>query len=323
MDYAHLNHYVPPVAEGVSDAWRRALERLGDYTALVVRATNLRPSGVMLYAQTEHHLLVRISIPGQHVILRVAPEDDLAAYVFFIRTMNGQQLPSPRLIQRDLSRMLVPFAYTIESYVPGVTAATLEARHLLYGAARQAGRLLRRMHRVHTPGAGSPSPTGRWSSRRWPTVLAQIGAQIAPPPTDAVLFGEAEQAAISAVLHDPRLELQQPTLLHGNFGPAAIRCTAGAHVNLEAIVEPGLRVAGDGLFDLAYGLCPAYPAPWREGLLEGYVTAGPLNEIERERLPLLRLLSSYWIACHRYSRAEPHAEARADALRLLEELTLV
>ena len=48
MDYSHLNHYVPPVAEGVSDAWRRALARLGDYTALVARAYNLRPEAAML-----------------------------------------------------------------------------------------------------------------------------------------------------------------------------------------------------------------------------------------------------------------------------------
>ena len=67
MNYSHLNHYVPPVAEGVSDAWRRALARLGDYTALVVRATNLRPTAVVLYGQTEQHLLVRISTPGEHL----------------------------------------------------------------------------------------------------------------------------------------------------------------------------------------------------------------------------------------------------------------
>ena len=36
MNYSHLNHHIPPVSEGVSDAWLRAMGRLGDYTALVM-----------------------------------------------------------------------------------------------------------------------------------------------------------------------------------------------------------------------------------------------------------------------------------------------
>jgi hypothetical protein len=320
MDYSALNHYVPPVAEGVSDAWRRALARLGDFTALVVRATNLRPSAVALYAQTEQHLLVRISTPGEHLILRIAPEDDLAAHVFFTRTLSGQGLPSARIIQRDLSRTMVPFAYTLEGYVPGQSAAALGEAPLLRGAGRQAGRALRRMHRVSTPGAGYPAPTGRWPARPWGVALRQIAATLAPPPTDAMLFGASERAALAAVLADPRLALAQPVLIHGAFGPQAARCTAGIHVHLEALVEPGRCVGGDGLFDLACGLCAAYPAPWREGLLDGYQGAGPLSEAECARLTLLRILASAWIACHRYSRGLPHAEARDEALAMLGTL---
>lgn len=320
MDYSHLNHYVPPVAEGVSDAWQRAMERLGDYTALVVRATNLRPTAVILYGQTEQHLLVRLSTPGEHLILRIAPEDDLAAHVYFTRTMSGQQLPSPRIIQRDLSRTLVPFAYTLEAFVPGVLAADLEEPHLLRGAGRQAGRALRRMHRVSAPGAGRPNPAGRWANRCWAVALRQIGVQMAPPPTDALIFGEAEQAAVDALLADSRLEGGPTTLMHGDFGPGATRCTSGLHIHLEAIVEPGRCVGGDGLFDLASGLCAVYPKPWREGLLDGYTSSAPLNDAERERLPLLRLLSAYWIACRRYMRAQPHEAARDEVLRLLDEV---
>jgi Phosphotransferase enzyme family len=179
MSYAHLNHYLPPVAEGVSDAWRRTMGRLGDYTALVVRAANLRPEAVTLHAQTEQHLLVRISMPGEHLILRVAPEDDLAAYVCFTRTMSGQSLPSPRIIQRDLSRTLVPFAYTLESFVPGGPASALREDHLLRGAGRQAGRALRRVHRISSPGFGRPNVAGRWPQQRWPAVLRRISAQLA------------------------------------------------------------------------------------------------------------------------------------------------
>ncbi|RRR69613.1 MAG: aminoglycoside phosphotransferase family protein [Candidatus Viridilinea halotolerans] len=320
MNYSALNHYVPPVAEGVSDAWRHALGRLGDYTSVVVRATNLRPSGVVLYAQTEQHLLVRISTPGEHVMLRIAPEDDLAAHVCFLRMMNGQGLPSARIIQRDLSCTLVPFAYALESYVPGVAATTLGSDPLLRGAGRQAGRNLRRMHRTTLPGAGRPMRSGRWHARSWVVALRQIGAIMAAPPTDALLFGEAERATLLALLADSRLAISQPVLMHGAFGPEAVRCTAGLHIHLEALVEPGYCVSGDGLFDLACGMAAVYPAAWREGLLEGYQGAAPLSEAEQARLPILRLLANAWIACHRYSRAQPHAAAHEEALRMLEQV---
>lgn len=317
MNYAHLNHYIPPVTTGVSDAWRRTLGRLGDYTALVVRALNLRPLGATLHAQTEQHLLVRITTSAEHLILRAAPEDNLAAYVCFARTMSGQQLPAARIIQRDLSRTLVPFAYTLESFVPGVSAGELAEHHLLRGAGRQAGRALRRMHRTSSPGSGRPSPAGRWPNLRWSVALRQLSVRLAPPPADALVFGEAERAAIDTLLADPRLEIAQPVLMHGAFGPAAVRCTAGVHVQLEAIVEPGQLIGGDGLLDLAFGLSPEHPAAWREGLLDGYCATVPLSPAEAERLPLLRLLACYLLACHAYMRAEPYEAARDEAVRLL------
>lgn len=317
LDFAQLNHSVPPVTSGVSDAWRRSMARLGDYTSLVVRTLNLRPLAVAFHAQTDLHLLVRITTPSEHLILRVAPEDDLAAYVSFVRTMAGQQLPAPRLIQRDLSRTLVPFAYAVESFVPGVPATTLSGEHLLRGAGRQAGRALRRMHRVSSPGVGRPNPAGRWPMQRWSAVLRQIATQLAPPPVDALVFGEAERAAVAALLADPRLEIAQPVLMHGAFGPGVVRCTAGVHVQVEAIVEPGRWVGGDGLLDLAFGLAPGLPQGWRDGLLEGYRAAGPLTAAEEDRLALLRLLACYLLACHAYIRAEPFEAAREEALRLL------
>ncbi|WP_129670387.1 aminoglycoside phosphotransferase family protein [Candidatus Chloroploca sp. Khr17] len=318
VDYSYLNHYVPPVTEGVSEPWRQALARLGDYTTLVVRTTNLRPRDVVFYGQTEAHLLVRISTLNEHLILRIAPEDDLSGYIFFMRCLNGQQLPGPQIIQRDLSRSLLPFAYTLESYVPGVSAADLTETHLLRGAGRQAGRALRRMQRVTTPGMGRPNKHGRWPTMRWQTTLARLGLSFAPPPTDSLVFSEAEQNAVARLLDDPRLTCEHPVLMHGNFGPGAVRCTSGPHVHLEALVEPGTCVGGDGLFDLATGLCASYPAAWREGLLDGYCATMPLSEAEQTRLPLLRLLASYWLASYRYSRALPHEAARDEARSLLE-----
>jgi hypothetical protein len=320
IDYSQLNHYVPPVAEGISDTWKRAMARLGEYTAIVVRALNVRPTAVALAAQTEAHLLVRITTQHEHLILRVAPEDDLAAYTYFCRALSGQAIPTTPIIQRDLTRALVPFAYTLERHVPGVAAATLTADHLLHGAGRQAGRALRRVHRITVPGFGRPTPGGRWPSGTWTTTLNRIGRSLAPPPVDSLVFGPAARAAVATILNDPRLACPRPVLIHGAFGPHAVRCTAAEHVHLEALVEPGALIGGDGLFDLACALRPVFPAAWREGFHDGYCAAAPLSEDETARLPLLRLLACYWGACNRYMRAEPHAADHEEALRLLDDL---
>ncbi|WP_129626037.1 aminoglycoside phosphotransferase family protein [Candidatus Oscillochloris fontis] len=319
--YAHLNHYISPSAEaGLSDAWRRSLGRLGDYSAILIRSLNLRPLDVSLYTQTEDHILVRISLPSSYLILRVAPEDDLAAYVYQIRALSGHNIPAPKIIQRDLSRSLVPFAFTLESYVPGVHAEEIHNPPLLRGAGRQAGRALRRMHCIPVTSAGRPTASGRWPQQNWRVVLRQIGRRIAAPPADALIFSSHEQRIITNLLDSPMLECQQPMLIHGRFSPRSVRCTSSGNVHLEALIDPGHYIGGDGLYDLACGLCAAHPEAWREGLLDGYQSAGPLSEAERRRLPLLQLLANYWEACRRYMYAEPHEAARTEALRLMEEL---
>ncbi|MEI7643493.1 MAG: phosphotransferase [Chloroflexales bacterium] len=323
ISFTHLNHYISPSSEeGLSEAWRRSLGRLGDYTSIIVRSLNLRPIAASLHAQTVDHILVRLNLSNVHIILRVAPEDDLASYVYLMRAMAGHNMPAPKIIQRDLSRALVPFAFTVESYVPGITADQLPDGPLLRGAGRQVGRILRRMHRIPAEGAGRPAPSGRWlQQQNWRAVLRQIGQRMAASPADALVFGASEQAAVAALLDSPRLDCQQPTLIHSNFGPQSARITAGENVHLEAIIDPGAYVGGDGIYDLACGLSAAYPAAWREGLLDGYQSVAPLTPDEQLRLPSLQLLASYWNACRCYIRAEPHEAARAEAMRLIGELS--
>jgi Ser/Thr protein kinase RdoA (MazF antagonist) len=317
VDYTHLNHYIAPEIDGVSEAWKRVLGRLGDYTSLVVRALNVRPTQVQLLAQTSQHVLVRITAQGSYLVLRIAPEADLSGLLYYTRTMSAHQLPVAQIIQHDLSRRMVPFAYVLERYVGGASAAQLSEAHVLRATARQAGRTLRRMHRIGVPGWGQPGPLNRWPTANWSVLLQRFQAQYAPPPTDALLFNESERQAINAMLNDNRLCCQQPRLMHGAFGPQAVRYSAGHSVQIEALNEPGSCVGGDGLLDLAQGLAPIYPAAWREGLLEGYCSTVPLDKAETQRLPLLRLLSSYWIACHNYAHAQPHEAARDEVIALV------
>ncbi|NJM06094.1 hypothetical protein HC891_07660 [Candidatus Gracilibacteria bacterium] len=166
IDYSHLNHHLAPEADGLSDAWRRVLGRLGEYTRLIVRGLNVRPTAAAVLGQTNDALLVRLTTPIEHLVLRIAPEADLSGAVYFARALAAQSLPATPLIMADLSRTLGPFAYTVERYVCGAAAAHISEPHLLRAAARQAGRVLRRTHRIAPPGWGRPGPLGRWAAPR-------------------------------------------------------------------------------------------------------------------------------------------------------------
>lgn len=320
MYYPHLNAYTVPGSTGYNDAWSRVLSRLGEYTGMIMRALNMRPAEVSLLAQTHAHILVRVSSPGEHLVLRIAPEGHLIREVFFGRTMAQHHLPAAPIVYADLKRSVVPFDYTLERYICGVGAHQIDSRapHLLRPAARQAGRILRRMHRVAMPGWGMPSAAGRWLIPDWPAVLAYLHETQSPLSTAALVFDEAQQQAIAAALeHLAALDVQ-PRLVHGAFAPQSTRYTIGEHIQLEAFVDPGSVVAGDGLLDLAWGLSPAYPDDWRAGLLAGYAAVTPLSAAEQQRLRLLRLLTCYWSTCQRYARAEPHEQTYAQVLALLE-----
>ncbi len=319
MRYKDLNRYdITPDDEHYSDAWRRVLARLGDYTAIIVQSLNMRPSGIGLLAQTRDHVLVRISTPGEHYVLRMAPEGHLAREVYFGRALAAQQLPATRIIFHDLSCTLVPFTYMLESYVGGTMASQLDQPHLLRAVARQVGQTLRRVHRIEARGWGAPDAAGRWLTADWSAVLTQLQTILAPEPADRLVFGTQGQAAITALREYLAPGCKTPYLMHGAVGPYMARCTIGDHVQLAALIDPGPIIGGDGLFDLAAGTDPAYPEPWRSGLIEGYTATIPLNAAEKERLRHLQALIWYWQACRHYMRAEPYQATRDQALVLLQ-----
>jgi hypothetical protein len=86
------------------------------------------------------------------------------------------------------------------------------------------------------------------------------------------------------------LERAQPCVIHGAVEPARAIVTIGDTVQLEALTRPGELVGGDPMFDLAHGLLPRHPAAFRQGLLEGYGAAGPLDAQQEGRMRRLSLL---------------------------------
>jgi hypothetical protein len=321
MSYSELNQHISADDPRYSDAWRRVLNRLGEYTATIVRSYRMNPRKVEFLAQTEQYILIRIHMPGEYVILRIAPVLDLAREVYFSRTMEKQQLPVARIMHYDLGRTLVPFAYTIEGYIGGYTGYQLESSHMVYGLARQVGRILRRIHRIEAEGWGYPSPGGRWKHAEWRSVLLELHHAVAPRDVLAFLLLEEEHAMVTTTIEYLAMVLPAPQLMHGDIGPHTVRCNVGqGQVHLEGLVHPGRLIAGDGLLDLAIGMNNAYPQEWCSGLFEGYGALMPLSIEDLERLRLWQLLTTLWQTCHQYTSGEPYTEMLEHTHLLLAEL---
>jgi aminoglycoside phosphotransferase (APT) family kinase protein len=303
--FAALN--MPPEQAG-DGASGRVLTRLGEYAALIVGPLNMRPTAAALAAADAGRVEARISTPGRHVLLVIAAEGDLAGEVFFLRSLALKHLPAPRLIAHDLTCGVTPFTWAVLSHVAGAPLAEVADAALVRLAARQVGRTLRRAHQIPAPGFGWPQTTGRWPARGWREALGAWMARRDARPRALEVLGEERAAALwAATIEHAGLACEAPHVLHGAVAPERALVTGADHsIQLEALVRSGEIVAGDPLFDLAYGLLPHRPEPFRRGLLEGYTASGPLAPEQERRLARLRLLVA---AVDTLARGEPEGLA--------------
>jgi aminoglycoside phosphotransferase (APT) family kinase protein len=317
MDFGHLNQ--PDLGpESGTEARRRVLARLGDDVALIMRQLQFRPVSATRVDHGGRYVLVRVTSPGEHVLVRIAPDDDLAAELHFSRALTERNIPTARVIAADLSRAQFPFPYLVETYIGGPRAEALTEPYQLRAAGRQLGRAARRLHQIGTPGWGRPTGSRAWTATAWDEVVQALLAESALEPAGRLVFGEAVQARILARLRQIEAP-PQPQLVHGDMGPHCVIVTPGEQTQLVALVEPGTLIGGDPLFDVACVLSPEQPEPFRAGFLAGYYTGTP-PEAEQQRLRQLRLLESYLSACRRYLHALPHEPSAFLAQALLQEL---
>ncbi|MEN9933730.1 MAG: hypothetical protein RLZZ387_309 [Chloroflexota bacterium] len=287
--FPHLNLLLDEAGGG---ARGRVLSRLGEYVGQIVGPLNMRPTGAALVLADDERVEARVSTAGRHVLVAIAVEGDLAGEVFFLRSLALKHLPAPRLIAHDLTCGQVPFSWVVLSHVAGAPLSAVADGALLRLAARQVGRALRRAHQIGAPGFGRPQTTGRWPVRGWREALGGwLGRREARARAQQALGEERAAALWAATIEHTAIACEEPCVLHGAVGPERALVTgADNSIQLEALVRPGEVVAGDPLFDLAHGLLPGHPEPFRRGLMEGYLATGALTEEQADRLARLRLM---------------------------------
>lgn len=292
--FSHLNNSDTRLGsdDGATDQTRRrVLGQLGEYVAAIVRPLNMRPRTATIITEDATRVEVRVSTDHTHIVVVIAPDDDMAAELFFLRLLGGRHLPIPRLIAADLSCAMLPFPYIIHGHIAGSPLDTIEDAAIVGVAARQIGRAMRQAHQIAAPGFGRPSPAGRWTTRSWSGVLNDwLGRRGVRSQAIAVLGDALTNELWAATVEHPLLECRQPSIIHGAVSPERAIATVSSAAHLEALTRPGEIVGGDPLFDLALATLPRYPAAFQQGIYEGYSAAGPLAPDQHASLQRLRLL---------------------------------
>lgn len=317
--FAHLNRGAQALerelepSEAEDAAAQRLLDRLGEYAALAIGPLNMRPTSAVLLAEEPGRVEVRVSTAGRHIVLVLATQGDLAAEVFFLRSMALKNLPAPRLIGYDLCPGRLPCTYALLSHVSGGPLDAVADQTLQRVAGRGIGRSLRRLHQCEAPSFGRPGPGGRWAPLGWHEALLDwLGRRMVLTRAEGLLGPELAGSLRAATLDHPDLVWTQPRALHGAVRPACALVTVGESIQLEALHRPGDLVAGDPLFDLAHALLPQHPPGFRQGLVEGYCGSGPLDLGQERRLRRLELL--LW-AANELERADVVPEDLGAAVR--------
>jgi aminoglycoside phosphotransferase (APT) family kinase protein len=226
------------------------------------------------------------------VVVVVGPDADIAGEIFWIRRLSANATPAARLIRADVSGSLAPFSYIIFAHTGGIPLAAIEDPTLIKVAARAVGRTMRRIHQIPAPAFGRPSPADRWPLHGWQEVLRvwleqssalQYAADwLGPPLLADVLAQTLEHADIVCV---------EPRMIHGAIGPQRVLVSTGESIQLEVISRPGALIAGDPLLDVAQALLPTQTPAFRQGFLEGYAAAGPLDPAQRQKLRRLGIVA--------------------------------
>lgn len=288
-----------------AEATRRVLERLEEYTQLVIRPLNMRHTGIELLSVYGNRVEVKISTRGDHHTLIIAPQAALLAEFFWLKAATIQKLPAPRVQVHDLTATSLPFCYILVNFISGMALTDILQPAHQRVAARQIGRSLRRIHQLPAAGYGYQQLNGRWSQRGWRETLIHWLDRAGALELGLTALGEEGfERLIALTLDHPDLACPDPKVIHGAIGPQRTLVTIAETAQLESLPPPGRIVAGDPLLDIAMALLPQHSAAFRQGFLEGYTAAGPLDTAQRLRLRRLGLLTRMEYAARNHEEAD-------------------
>jgi aminoglycoside phosphotransferase (APT) family kinase protein len=202
----------------------------------------------------------RLDLPDRSaVVLKTYRDEQLksaAREAWAAGLLDGMDIPATRYLLSDESRTRLPFAFAITTYLPGVTAASLEAHPDMAAVHQQMGALLGRLHAVRLPGYGNFGADG---------LVDPVGSNVAfvrrlaahaferfrHYGADPALAERLEQL-VAARLEAIAGQSPGAVFAHADLHPGNILVTEhGGRLRLSGLIDFGNAHAADPVFDLA------------------------------------------------------------------------
>ena len=191
--------------------------------------------------------------------------------------------------------------WMLMEWVPGLSLRQLNSVKERYLAAKVAGNLLRKIHRVSTDGFGWPTSHGGWvgNTAAWSLQFyVRRAVRNIVPRGNLFPPGELEEAFSLSALALELLDFGQPRLLHGDMtgGNVVVKSNYRALENAIVFIDPGELISGDPMSDIGYSQTTRLRLEFRRGVLDGYTSSDPLSPCEYDRFLRWRLLRQCVVA---------------------------
>lgn len=253
---------------------------------------------------------IKTSNPDQHVVLRIAPRDNVFLYRYertmmlaepFIYELIGRAgVPTMDVLAVDGSRSIIDRDYMIAGYIDAVTmrdpSVPQEARPHLR---REAGRYTARIHTISGSKFGWITPDGSVrGSDSWAEVFGELMEQSFAAAREAGIISKADCAATLRCFGDHRAvfdEVRSPVLVHNDiWDPNIMVACRNEEWRIEAMIDADRAVYADREFE---------PALWEDAdddFLAGYGTpldASPSAMLRRQfyRMQLYAQYAWYYL----------------------------
>lgn len=273
-----------------SEFTRPILNRLRDFISVAIATLKLYPNTILLHHVTADRIEVRV-IGLSTVIVAFAPVEQLVPEVYLIKMAATKHLPLPHLLKHDVSFTSLPVAYSVYSYIAGVSLHTVEDEVMQRVAAKLVGRTIRSLHLISAHGLGAPQVSGKWSSRAWHAVVQQWLAEQGYYERLLELLGPRLLGQLlDYTTKHASLQQFESSVLFGGIERQSVMVLVHGNIQVEGLIRPGRIVAGDAMFDVASSMRASLGAGFRQGFIDGYTMHAPLVSDEVLRIKRYALL---------------------------------
>ncbi len=278
---------------GHSDAYYSILSNLEKLSKEILGRSEITASDLRLIKtdNDDVDLLIKTA-EGKEFLARISADERLANEIFVYRNMWDNGIRAPKVLAYDISKRALPYIYEIIENLSGNPPTELSSK-TFYSAGVAVGTILRNLHNIEVVGFGAVGQGFDFQDESWLAALERY--------TRSSLDEEAAEEAFGRVIIDrvyentiynKTLNLNQSRLIHGAISDKNVLILRKP--NGYVLINPGMLVGGDPMFDLASSSIPLSRKQFSNGVATGYrqLTENEIYRLRRMRLLLLFLAAT-------------------------------